>query len=237
MISRCGNTEDECSSDSSSKPKTTKGTTYNQDILNIKHGNRKCNHHCKNKEVCGHDCCKIGVSKKSDLRKESTLSSYLADLRNRDAVSTVPPVKRLKMDLSNKSQNIQLKQFGYTPKSSLPRLSRSEYAPHSEFTLIEEGNELDVLGRVQLQPEGFKDTGFFVSKRQTTINEKKYQTIISNKNLKGALKNNLTDADKSHTSFSEPLNVNFELGDDVWDDYSGGSLEADNIEKSGKATT
>ncbi|XP_048353797.1 probable ATP-dependent DNA helicase HFM1 [Sphaerodactylus townsendi] len=188
MISRCGNTEDECSSDSSSKPKTTKGTTYNQDILNIKHGNRKCNHHCKNKEVCGHDCCKIGVSKKSDLRKESTLSSYLADLRNRDAVSTVPPVKRLKMDLSNKSQNIQLKQFGYTPKSSLPRLSRSEYAPHSEFTLIEEGNELDVLGRVQLQPEGFKDT--------------------------------------------EPLNVNFELGDDVWDDYSGGSLEADNIEKS-----
>lgn len=53
--------------------------------------------------------------------------------------------------------------------------------------------------------------------------------------------NNLTDADKSSTLFSEPLNVNFELGDEVWDDYDEGSLvhacsfTAD-MENSGKAT-
>lgn len=24
-----------------------------------KPGNRECNHHCKNKQTCGHDCCKL----------------------------------------------------------------------------------------------------------------------------------------------------------------------------------
>ncbi|XP_060089016.1 probable ATP-dependent DNA helicase HFM1 [Heteronotia binoei] len=223
-ISINGNLEGECSSDSSPAAKINKGATCNKEILDIKHGNRKCNHHCKNKEICGHDCCKIGVSKKYDLRKESKFSSYLADLRYRDAVSAVPPVKQLKMNLSTKSQNLQLKQFGYTPKSLLPRLSRSEYAPHSEFTSLDEGNESDVPGRVQLQPEDFSDTGFFVSKQPATLKEKRYRTIISNKNLKESLMNNLTDADKGNTLFSEPLNVNFELGDEIWDDYDEGSL-------------
>nr|XP_056700724.1 probable ATP-dependent DNA helicase HFM1 [Euleptes europaea] len=229
MISIHENIEDECSSDSLPETRITKGTT-NQENLNIKHGNRKCNHHCKNKEICGHDCCQIGVSKKSNLRKEAKFSSYLADLRNRDAVSAVPPVKRLKMNPSNKSQNLQLQQFSYT-KSLLPRLSRSEYAPRSEFTLLDEGNEPDVPGRVQVQPEGFKDTGFFVSKQPATFNEKRHRTIISNKNLKESLMNNLTDADKSYTLFSEPLNVNFELGDEVWYGRSLVNADMDNSER------
>ncbi|XP_054836336.1 probable ATP-dependent DNA helicase HFM1 [Eublepharis macularius] len=224
MFSTHGNLEDECSSDSLPAARINKGATCNREILNIKYGNRKCNHHCKNKEICGHDCCKIGVSKKSDLRKESNFSSYLADLRNRDAVSAVPPVKRLKMHLSDKSQNVQLKQFGYTPKSLLPRLPRSEYTPHLERPLLDEGNKPDVLGRVQLQAEGFKDTGFCVSKQPATLNEKRHQKIISNNDFKKSLMNNLTDADKSNTLFSEPLNVNFELGDEVWDDYDDESL-------------
>lgn len=61
-----------------------------------KPGNRECNHPCKSKHTCGHDCCKIGVAQKSEI-KESTISSYLSDLRNRNAVSSVPPVKRLKV--------------------------------------------------------------------------------------------------------------------------------------------
>ncbi|XP_077189164.1 putative ATP-dependent DNA helicase HFM1 isoform X2 [Paroedura picta] len=223
-VSTNGNLEGDCSSDSSPTAKDNKGVTCNQEILNIKYGNRKCNHHCKNKEICGHDCCKIGVSKKSDSRKELKFSSYLADLRNRDAVSAVPPAKQLKLNLSTKSQNVQLKQFGYVPKSLLPRLSRSEYAQHAEFTLLDEGNESDVPGRIQLQPEDFKDTSFFVSKQPAILNEKRHRTIFSNKNLKASLMNNLTDADKSSTLFSEPLNVNFELGDEVWDDYDDGSL-------------
>uniref|UniRef100_G1KUQ1 Probable ATP-dependent DNA helicase HFM1 n=1 Tax=Anolis carolinensis TaxID=28377 RepID=G1KUQ1_ANOCA len=76
--------------------KINKGTGR-QEILNRKLANRKCNHHCKNKDGCGHDCCKIGVLQKYDMKREPVISSYLTDLRNRNAVSTVPPVKRLKV--------------------------------------------------------------------------------------------------------------------------------------------
>ncbi|XP_070937042.1 probable ATP-dependent DNA helicase HFM1 [Macaca nemestrina] len=61
-----------------------------------KPGNRECSHPCKSKHTCGHNCCKIGIAQKSEI-KESTISSYLSDLRNRNAVSSVPIVKRLKV--------------------------------------------------------------------------------------------------------------------------------------------
>lgn len=43
---------------------------------------------------------KTGVAQKSEV-KESTISSYLSDLRNRNAVSSLPPVKRLKVSFNN----------------------------------------------------------------------------------------------------------------------------------------
>ncbi|XP_044288180.1 probable ATP-dependent DNA helicase HFM1 [Varanus komodoensis] len=185
----------------------------------IKHGNRKCNHHCKNKEMCGHDCCKIGVSKKSDIKEESVFSSYLVDLRNRNVVSSVPPVKRLKMQMLNKTQKVNLKQFGYAPKSFLPRLQRSRCVQHSECTSLLEENDLGVHEKFPLESEGF-----FVSKQSATLKEKCCRTMISNKNLGESLTGNLTDTDKSHSLFSESLNVSFELGNEVWDDYNDGSL-------------
>ncbi|EMP27397.1 Putative ATP-dependent DNA helicase HFM1 [Chelonia mydas] len=101
------------------------GGACNRETTYMKLGNRECSHHCKNKDVCGHDCCKIGVSQKSELKRGSKFSSYLADLRNRNAISSVPPVKRLKMQIQlNKSQNVDLKQFVFTPKSLLPALPR-----------------------------------------------------------------------------------------------------------------
>lgn len=85
-------------------------------------------------------------------------------------------------------------------------------------------------------------TGFFVSKQSAALNEKSHRTMISN-NLKESLMNNLTDADKSSALFSEPLKVNFELGNEVWDDYDDGSLiyastligDAEKTKCSGKA--
>ncbi|KAJ6655838.1 hypothetical protein lerEdw1_004703 [Lerista edwardsae] len=224
MMSIHGKLETKCSTNSYQTLSTAR-INKGDENLSMKHGNRKCNHHCKNKEVCGHDCCKIGVSQKSDLRKESKFSSYLADLRNRTAGSAVPPVKRLKMQMSNTSQNMDLKQFCYTPKPMLPGLSSSSFSQHLEFTALERksGNS-GVSGRHPLQPERSKESGFFVSKQPSTLNEKSHRTIISNKNLKESLMSNLTDADKSSSLFSEPLNVNFELGDEVWDDYDDGSL-------------
>uniref|UniRef100_A0A8C6QTC7 HFM1, ATP-dependent DNA helicase homolog n=1 Tax=Nannospalax galili TaxID=1026970 RepID=A0A8C6QTC7_NANGA len=143
-----------------------------------KPGNRECNHHCKNKHTCGHDCCKIGVAQKSEI-KESAMSSYLSDLRSRNAVSTLPPVKRLKVQM-NKSQNVDLKEFCFTPRPSLPSISRSEYLNIPELPILEQWNQHEVCGKVQQKPSEYGD--------------------------------------------SEVLNVNFELGDEVWEDFDDESL-------------
>nr|XP_060627567.1 probable ATP-dependent DNA helicase HFM1 [Anolis sagrei ordinatus] len=198
--------------------------TGRQEIVNRTPANRKCNHHCKNKDGCGHDCCKTGVLQKYDTKRETVISSYLTDLRNRNAVSTVPPVKRLKMLMSNQSPKVNLKHFSYTPKSFLPRLPRMGYAQDSGFTLPEERNKADVHEKFPQEPEGCRLDGFFVGKQPATLNEKFHQTMISNNNLKDSFMNNLTDADKSSALFSNPLKVNFELGNEVWDDYDDGSL-------------
>uniref|UniRef100_F7ECQ5 Probable ATP-dependent DNA helicase HFM1 n=1 Tax=Callithrix jacchus TaxID=9483 RepID=F7ECQ5_CALJA len=123
-----------------------------------KPGNRECNHPCKNKHTCGHDCCKIGVSRKSEI-KESTISSYLSDLRNRNAVSSVPPVKRLKMQM-NKSQRVDLKEFGFTPKPSLPTISRSEYLNISELPIMEQWDQHEICGKFRHEPSEYQDKGF-----------------------------------------------------------------------------
>ncbi|KAF7243416.1 putative ATP-dependent DNA helicase HFM1 [Varanus komodoensis] len=158
QISTYGKLQGKCLSDSyqsllaESPAASFKEITSSQ--KSIKHGNRKCNHHCKNKEMCGHDCCKIGVSKKSDIKEESVFSSYLVDLRNRNVVSSVPPVKRLKMQMLNKTQKVNLKQFGYAPKSFLPRLQRSRCVQHSECTSLLEENDLGVHEKFPLESEG-----------------------------------------------------------------------------------
>ncbi|KAM6217096.1 putative ATP-dependent DNA helicase HFM1 [Rhynchocyon petersi] len=144
-------------------------------------GNRECHHHCKNKHTCGHDCCKIGVAQKSEIKKP-TISSYLSDLRNRDAVSSLPPVKRLKIQM-NKSQNLDLKEFGFTPKSSLSSISRSRYPHIPESPIMEQWNQHEICGTHHLQ-EPFE-----------------YQNKVSN-----------------------VLNVNFELGNDVWEDFDDENL-------------
>uniref|UniRef100_A0A3B3YXN9 Probable ATP-dependent DNA helicase HFM1 n=1 Tax=Poecilia mexicana TaxID=48701 RepID=A0A3B3YXN9_9TELE len=58
---------------------------------------RQCNHFCKNKNLCAHDCC-VAVGQKRSANHESSFSSYLEDLRNRSDVLAQTPVKRLKVD-------------------------------------------------------------------------------------------------------------------------------------------
>ncbi|XP_004619982.2 probable ATP-dependent DNA helicase HFM1 [Sorex araneus] len=112
-----------------------------------KPGNRECNHHCKNKQTCGHDCCKVGVAQKSEM-KESIISSYLSDLRNRNAVLSLPPAKRLKMQM-DKSQNVDFKRFSFTPKDSLPSISRSEYLNSPELPIMEQKSHHEICLKVQ----------------------------------------------------------------------------------------
>ncbi|XP_012657111.1 probable ATP-dependent DNA helicase HFM1 isoform X1 [Otolemur garnettii] len=143
-----------------------------------KPGNRDCNHHCKNKHTCGHDCCKIGVAQKSEI-KVPTISSYLSDLRNRNAVSALPPVKRLKMQM-NKSQSVDLQEFGFIPKPSLPSTSRSEHLNIPELPIMNQWDQHKIRGKVQQELSEYEN--------------------------------------------KEILNVNFELENEVWDDFDDESL-------------
>ncbi|XP_044884213.1 probable ATP-dependent DNA helicase HFM1 isoform X1 [Mauremys mutica] len=202
------------------------GGACNREITYMKLGNRECSHHCKNKDVCGHDCCKVGVSQKSELKKDSKFSSYLADLRNRNSISSVPPVKRLKMQIQlNKSPNVDLKQFVFTPKSLLPALPRCDYAQSSGSASQEHWNNVNILGRPQnqLQSESYEKSNFSWE-HSVTVSEESHQMMTSKKNLKESLMHNFTNADKSSSWFSEALNVNFELGDEVWDDFDDDKL-------------
>jgi len=187
-----------------------------------KPGNRECNHHCKNKHTCGHDCCKTGVAQKSEM-KEPTISSYLSDLRNRNAVSSLPPVKRLKMQM-NKSQSVDLKEFGFTPKPSLPSISRSECLNIPELSIMEQRDQREICAKVQQEPSEYQDKDFSRWNYPTTSDEKAPQTVLFNRHLNASGNQNLTDVDKNNASFSEVLNVNFELGDEIWDDFDDENL-------------
>ncbi|XP_072220467.1 probable ATP-dependent DNA helicase HFM1 isoform X1 [Leuresthes tenuis] len=92
-----------------------------QDLGNI----RECNHFCKNKNLCAHDCCKVGVTvrRKRSANQESTFSSYLKDLRNRCDTLVQTPVKRLKMKMIEESLPISMQEFAYKPKTMLPPVS------------------------------------------------------------------------------------------------------------------
>nr|XP_047922921.1 probable ATP-dependent DNA helicase HFM1 isoform X7 [Anser cygnoides] len=116
-----------------------------------KYGNRECNHRCKNKDVCGHDCCKTGVPPKSEMNGGSKFTLYLADLRSRNSISSVPPVKRLKMQMLNQAQNVDLKQFGFAPKSLMPALSRSGNKQLSPSPSVDHVDNVNSLGISQKQ--------------------------------------------------------------------------------------
>uniref|UniRef100_A0A1A8E875 DNA 3'-5' helicase n=1 Tax=Nothobranchius kadleci TaxID=1051664 RepID=A0A1A8E875_NOTKA len=84
---------------------------------------RQCNHLCKNKTLCAHDCCKVGVAvgRKRSTNHESSFSSYLTDLRNRSDALVQTPVKRLKM--SNGPLGVSMQRFAFKPKENLSPVS------------------------------------------------------------------------------------------------------------------
>ncbi|XP_027746491.1 probable ATP-dependent DNA helicase HFM1 isoform X3 [Empidonax traillii] len=129
------------------------GGRSKQEIAYKKYGNRECNHRCKNKDVCGHDCCKTGVPPKSQMNGDTQFSVYLADLRSRNSISSIPPVKRLKMQMLNQAQNVDLKQFGFTPKSPLPALPRSSNKQLSLSPSVDQADNINSLGASQKQTQ------------------------------------------------------------------------------------
>ncbi|XP_015491522.1 probable ATP-dependent DNA helicase HFM1 isoform X5 [Parus major] len=170
--------------------KVDTGGRSKQEIAFRKYGNRECNHRCKNKDVCGHDCCKTGVPPRSQMNGDTQFSLYLADLRSRNSISSIPPVKRLKMQMLNQAENVDLKQFVFTPKSLLPALPRSGNKLPSSSPSVDQTDNINTL----------------------EVSKKQLQSWNSGKN------------NKSRYCFSDALNVDFELRDDIWDDIDDEKL-------------
>ncbi|KAM4774285.1 putative ATP-dependent DNA helicase HFM1 isoform 8-T8 [Cyanocitta cristata] len=147
-------TRDTCYGSPQSLPaaKVDTGGRSKQEIVYKKYGNRECNHRCKNKDVCGHDCCKTGVPPKSQMNGDTKFSLYLADLRSRNSISSVPPVKRLKVQMLNQHvENVDLKQFVFTPKSLLPALPRSSNKLSSSSPSVDQVDNINTLEVSQKQ--------------------------------------------------------------------------------------
>ncbi|XP_073704911.1 probable ATP-dependent DNA helicase HFM1 [Garra rufa] len=86
---------------------------------------RQCHHVCKNKELCGHDCCKVGV-----MTRSVSFTSYLSNLKMRNEVLCETPVKRLKMRMNYETAAVSMQQFSYKPKDTLPTAKKFEESQH-----------------------------------------------------------------------------------------------------------
>ncbi|KAM7326644.1 hypothetical protein ACRRTK_015122 [Alexandromys fortis] len=192
---------------------------YNEGMATCKKpGNRECNHHCKNKHTCAHDCCKIGVPQKAEV-KESAMSSYLSDLKSRDAVSSLPPVKRLKIQM-NKSQNVDLKEFDFTPRPSLSSISRSGSLNIPELPMSKPWSEREIYGEVPQEPSEYHGKDFLRWNSCITSNERTPQTVMFSRHANTSGNHSVVGESRC----SEGLDVNFELGNEVWDDFDDESL-------------
>ncbi|XP_019733399.1 probable ATP-dependent DNA helicase HFM1 [Hippocampus comes] len=98
---------------------------------------RQCNHLCKNKDQCGHDCCKTGVTvaRKRPASKAACFSSYLSDLRSRCDTLAPTPVKRLKMKMTEHSVGVNMQQFSYKAKK-LHTLSSDDAYHHNDSVVM-----------------------------------------------------------------------------------------------------
>uniref|UniRef100_A0A8C5R4H0 Probable ATP-dependent DNA helicase HFM1 n=1 Tax=Leptobrachium leishanense TaxID=445787 RepID=A0A8C5R4H0_9ANUR len=181
----------------------------------IKAGMRECNHHCRNKDACGHDCCKTGVFHKADIKTNSNFASYLSDLRSRNSVSSAPPVKRLKMQMQNENENLSLQKFAFKPKAPVETSSWSTGFRSSGPTVIQPDHNIECDTFSPLDGENWKYYEDGYEKCKPSLG--KNATIDSTRS-------NLTDADKSTSCPANPLSVTFDLGNDVWADFDDDNL-------------
>ncbi|XP_063795986.1 probable ATP-dependent DNA helicase HFM1 isoform X3 [Pseudophryne corroboree] len=207
---------DEWKSENSISSKNT--ATLNFGCLNlqtiIKSRMRECNHHCKNKEACGHECCKTGVSHKADNKTNSNFSSYLSDLRSRNSVSSAPPVKRLKMQMQSEAKSMSLQKFVFKPKGPMTAFSRYTHLTAPEQAVLQQEPFHSTRSYTE-QPQdgapGCSYSGNKVCENQQSGNIVKYHS-------------NVKHADRYSSWLLEPVNVSFDLGNDIWDEFDDDNL-------------
>ncbi|XP_027140746.1 probable ATP-dependent DNA helicase HFM1 isoform X2 [Larimichthys crocea] len=185
---------------------------------------RQCNHFCKNKDHCGHDCCKVGVTvtRKRTANHESSFSSYLNDLRTRSDTLAQTPVKRLK-------------DFAFKPKERLPNVSRyggsrceALVRPRTE-TVDLTGEDFDQLQDVVHLDDTDSGSSMWVNPGISvgvSQNQKPHLNQISTTNSTYS-KMSTAGSDQSAlrecASFSQIPTISFDLGNE-WDDFDDENL-------------
>ncbi|XP_077580372.1 putative ATP-dependent DNA helicase HFM1 isoform X1 [Stigmatopora nigra] len=137
---------------------------------------RQCNHLCKNKNQCGHDCCKIGVAvvRKRVPNKTGCFSSFLDDLKSRCDTLGPSVVKRLKMKMMTDGVGVNMEQFLYNAKKQPTLSSDGGYnlnAPDEIVDLTKEGSSQYLHQEEEFHNErnaGFHATSPWQGSNQTT---------------------------------------------------------------------
>ncbi|KAI7789508.1 putative ATP-dependent DNA helicase HFM1 [Triplophysa rosa] len=182
-------------------------------VVTTQTNRRQCNHLCRNKELCGHDCCKVGVE--IILKRpanQSTFSSYLKDMKMRNVRLTETPVKRLKMMMNNETCSMQ--QFSNKPKDTLPAQGLIVHILICLNVVCYDDymggfySEIGDLGQAATSAQG------------STLKHKQMDGITSHKADVYS-----THANPEHCSdWAGTLNVTFDLGVNDWDDFDDGHL-------------
>ncbi|TSQ69526.1 putative ATP-dependent DNA helicase HFM1 [Bagarius yarrelli] len=195
---------------------------------------RHCNHYCKNKQLCAHDCCKFGVQKRL-ISQESTFSSYLQDLKTRNEKLMETPVKRLKMRMKSKKEALDMQQFSYTPKELMP--AATWYFLHYSVALdmlkfIPVHLHLSAEYRDIPHTEEFYSETLEEQVVQTSANATAHNFSMRRGAPNRALSTTPVGDATAHSSvshaelstdgvlLSDILNVTFDLELDDWDDFS-----------------
>ncbi|KAM9349950.1 putative ATP-dependent DNA helicase HFM1 [Symphorus nematophorus] len=189
---------------------------------------RQCNHFCKNKDLCAHDCCKVGVNltRKRSANQESSFSSYLKDLRSRCDTLPQTPVKRLKMKMGEESLSVNMQEFAFKPKERIPPVSRyrGSYNEASGRAYTETvdltGEDSAHLPDIIHLDDDYSGFSVWMTPQKPHLNQinttnSKNSTVVSNQSAHG-----------ENASTSHIPTVSFDLGNewDDWDDFDDENL-------------
>ncbi|XP_035279407.1 probable ATP-dependent DNA helicase HFM1 isoform X1 [Anguilla anguilla] len=225
------------------------GNDSSKENMSVEQGKRECNHFCKNKEQCGHDCCKVGVHMvlKRPSNAESGFSSYLRDLKNRNETLVQTPVKRLKMKMCSQARAAAMHQFSYKPKDILPAVPRCEgnqyFHPTTEENVdyfedsetprqisggsyyddyssyLEDMTEEEAPVQAASEPQNVP-----VWRRSDAGNKGTFSSTVTGQSC-GSFGKRSTHHSKDSSCFSpDDLSVTFDLGVDDWDDIDDVNL-------------
>ncbi|XP_028987993.1 probable ATP-dependent DNA helicase HFM1 isoform X2 [Betta splendens] len=202
---------------------------------------RQCNHFCKSKDLCGHDCCKTGVTvaRKRSASQETSFSSHLKELRSRYDTLAQTPVKRLKMKMNSESVAVNMKELTYKPTQRLSPASwsgtsdfKGSARPHLEYVDLTAQDCVqtpEVVDDFDNGSPAWINPGLCPSQKphhlqnQISANSSKRSTVVLNQDIlcEPALASQI------------PI-VNFDLGNE-WDDW--GDFDDDNLVQASEASS